>query len=306
MAKVVVVCGATASGKTALSVALAKRLNGEVVSADSMLVYKGLDIGTAKPTKEEMEGVPHYMLDVVAPTESFSVSNYEEMALPIVERLISEGKTPVICGGTGFYIQSLLYKSQFGNAGADEEIRLKYETLAVERGKEYVHSLLAEKDPLSAEKLHPNDLKRVIRALEIYDVTGKAKSEQKDEPIPRFDFLAVSVEYPRERLYDRINLRVEKMLEEGLVQEVQELLSNGITEDMQCMQGIGYKEVAEGLKKGWAEEEMKELIQKNTRNYAKRQQTFFKRMKNHVYLSPEDATAEKVEELIKNEVLCHA
>ena len=298
MPKVIVICGATASGKTALSVSLAKALNGEIISADSMLVYKGLNIGTAKPSQEEMDGIPHHLIDVVNPTEAFSVSDYENMALPIVERLLNEGKTPIICGGTGFYINSLLYKSQFGNVGADEAVRAKYEKLAEEMGKEYVHAILKEKDPESAEKLHYNDLKRVIRALEIYDVTGKAKSEQQDKPIPRFDFVAFSIEYSRETLYERINQRVDIMFEQGLVSEVQALLDNGVDEEMQCMQGIGYKEVAEGLRIGASEEEIKELIKKNTRNYAKRQQTFFKRMENHVYLPPESANIEEVKKYL--------
>ena len=298
MSKVLVICGATASGKTALSVACAKAFNGEIISADSLLVYKGLNIGTAKPTLEEREGVPHHMIDVVEPTESFSVSDYEEMALPIVERLLAEGKTPIICGGTGFYINSLLYKSQFGNVGANEELRAEYERLAEEKGKEYVYSILQEKDPESAKKLHYNDLKRVIRALEIYDVTGKAKSLQQDAPIPRFDFEAVSIDYPRDKLYNRINLRVEQMFAQGLMEEVQGLLRDGVTEDMQCMQGIGYKEIAEGMRMGQTEAEMMEIIKNNTRKYAKRQQTFFKRMQNHTYLSPENATVEEVEKLL--------
>ena len=298
MPKVLIICGATASGKTALSVDCAKRFNGEIISADSMLVYRGLDIGTAKPSQEERGGIPHHLIDVVEPTESFSVSDYEDMALPIVEKLLAEGKTPIICGGTGFYINSLLYKSQFGNVGANEEVRKKYEALAEEYGKEYVHAILGEKDPESAKKLHFNDLKRVIRALEIYEVTGKAKSLQQDVLTPRFDFVAVSVEHSRDILYNRINLRVDKMFEEGLLEEVQALLQKGVTEEMQCMQGIGYKEVAEGLRIGKTEAEIKELIKKNTRNYAKRQQTFFKRMGNHIYLSPDQATAEEVEKLL--------
>ena len=299
MPKVLVICGATASGKTSLAVACAKKLNTEIISADSMLVYKRLDIGTAKPTEEEKEGVLHHLIDVVEPTSDFSVSDYEKKALPIVEKLLSKGKTPIICGGTGFYIQSLLYKSQFGNVGANDEIREKYEKLAEEKGVEYVHSLLAKVDSESALKLHPNDVKRVIRALEIYEITGKPKSTQNDKQIPRFDFLSVSIEYPRETLYERINLRVEQMFANGLLGEVQTLLNQGVTTDMQCMQGIGYKEVAEGLQNGWTNEEIVELIQKNTRNYAKRQQTFFKRMQNHVFLSPEEATAEKVLALLE-------
>lgn len=298
MAKVLVICGATASGKTALSVACAKKFNGEVISADSMLVYQGMDIGTAKPSAEEREGVPHYMIDVVSPKETFSVSDYEKRALPILERILAEGKTPIICGGTGFYVNSLLYKRQFGNVGASQEIREKYERLAEEKGKEYVHSILREVDEESANKLHFNDVKRVIRALEIYEVTGKAKSLQDDTLTPRFDFVSVSIEYPREVLYERINRRVEIMFEQGLLDEVKDLLLGGVTEDMQSMQGIGYKEVAEGLRIGANLGEIKELIKKNTRNYAKRQQTFFKRMGNHVYLSPQEDNLSVIEQLL--------
>ena len=298
MAKVLVICGATASGKTALSVACAQKLNTEIVSADSLLVYKGLNIGTAKPTLDERAGIPHHLIDAVDAKENFSVSDYEDAALPIVENLLNEGKTPIVCGGTGFYINALLFKSQFGNVGANEEIRAEYERLASEKGKEYVHAILAEKDPESAKKLHFNDLKRVIRALEIYDITGKAKSLQQDDLTPRFDFLAVSVQYPREVLYRRIDQRVELMFEQGLLEEVRGLLAQGVEETSQCMQGIGYKEIAEGLRIGASVEEMKELIKKNTRNYAKRQETFFKRMPNHVYLPPEQATAEEVLKLL--------
>ncbi|MBO5412013.1 MAG: tRNA (adenosine(37)-N6)-dimethylallyltransferase MiaA [Clostridia bacterium] len=294
MAKVLVICGATASGKTALAIDCAKRFNGEIISADSMLIYRGLDVGTAKPSKEERAIVPHHMIDVVSPTESFSVSDYEEMALPIVENLLKQGKTPIICGGTGFYVNALLYKHQYGNVGANEEIRAKYERVANEQGVERLHEILREKDPASAEKLHPNDVKRVIRALEIYDVTGKAKSLQQDKPVPRFDFLAVSIDYPREALYERINTRVDWMFENGLENEVLSLQQSGVAETAQCMQGIGYKEVLDGIKQGLSLDEIKEWIKKNTRNYAKRQLTFFKRMENHLRLCPEDATTENI------------
>ena len=180
----------------------------------------------------------------------------------------------------------------------NEEVRLKYEKLALEYGKEYVYNILKEKDEKSAEKLHYNDVKRVIRALEIYEVTGKPKSMQCDEYVPRFDFVAVSIDYEREKLYSRIDLRVEQMFEQGLRSEVQTLLENGVTEDMQCMQGIGYKEVAEGLRTGVGEEEIKELVKKNTRNYAKRQITFFKRMQNHIKLAPHEATWDMVATLL--------
>lgn len=296
--KVLVICGPTASGKTALSVACAQKLNTEIVSADSLLVYQGLDIGTAKPSQEERGGVKHHMIDTVSPQASFSVSDYEAAALPIVESLLSQGKTPVICGGTGFYINALLYKSQFGGAGANAEIREKYEQILTQYGKERLHKILEDKDPESAKILHENDTKRVIRALEIYDTTGRPKSEQKDTLTPRFDFAAVSIDYPREALYERINLRVEQMFSDGLMTEVRGLLASGVERDAQCMQGIGYKEIVEGVEKGFSLEEIKELIKKNTRNYAKRQITFFKRMQNHYALYPQKATVEEVLNLL--------
>ncbi len=296
--KVLVICGATASGKTALAVSCAKQLNTEIISADSMLVYRDLSIGTAKPTEEEKSGIKHHLIDVISPMESFSVSDYERKALPILENLLSRGKTPIVCGGTGFYIQSLLYKSQFGGVGADATVREKYEKLKEEHGVTYLHALLREKDPQSAEKLHENDVKRVIRALEIYEITGKAKSAQCDGLTPRFDFVAVSIDYPRERLYERIDLRVEQMFDCGLMEEVDALLRSGVNASCQCMQGIGYKEIVEGRENGYAVEEIKELIKKNTRNYAKRQITFFKRMQNHVRLAPETARAEEVLKLL--------
>lgn len=289
MQKVLVICGSTASGKTSLAVECAKQLNTEIISADSMLVYKGLDIGTAKPTLQERDGIVHHMIDVVQPTAAFSVSDYEKAALPVLESLLSQGKTPIICGGTGFYINALLYKSQFGNVGANAQIRQKYEDILSRYGTAYLHAILQEKDPESAEKLHENDTKRVIRALEIYETTGKKKSLQADTLTPRFDFVAVSIEYPRETLYNRIDLRVEQMFDCGLLDEVQTLLKSGVTPDMQSMQGIGYKEVAEGLQNGWSTDKIKELIKKNTRHYAKRQITFFKRMQNHLRITPEQA-----------------
>ena len=292
--KILIICGPTASGKTALAVECAKLLDSEVISADSMYIYKGLDVGTAKPTIEEMQGVKHHVISVCEPNCEFSVSDYKKIATPIVDKLISQGKIPVICGGTGFYINSLLYDLSYGNSSANLEAREKYKKLAEENGNEHVYKILQEVDPESAEKLHFNDVKRVIRALEIYDVTGRAKSLQQDELLPRYDFVAVSIGYPRDKLYNRINLRVEKMFEEGLLQEVGNLLSIGVTEASQCMQGIGYKEIAEGLRTGATVAEMKELIKKNTRNYAKRQQTFFRRGENRVFLSPEEATAETV------------
>ncbi len=297
-AKVLVICGATATGKTALAVDCAHILDGEVISADSQLVYRGLNVGTAKPTYAEMQGVRHHMIDVVSAKDNFSVSDYEERALPILERLLSEGKTPIICGGTGFYVNSLIYSLGYGNAKADPAIRAKYEALLAERGKDYVFSRLKEVDPETAERLHPNDTKRVIRALEIFEASGRKKSEQNDELKPRFDYLAVAVDYPRDFLYKRIDCRVDVMFNSGLIDEVKGLIKQGIDQNCQSMQAIGYKEVIEGLKNGDNESTMRDIIKRNTRRYAKRQITFFKKLKGIVWLKPEQAKAKYISELL--------
>ena len=284
--RIPVICGPTASGKTSFTGELALRLGGEVISADCMLVYRGMDIGTAKPTEDEMRGVPHHMIDLLSPKEPFSVSDYAERALPLCNRLSAEGKVPVICGGTGFYIQSLLFARTNGNVGADESIRKKYERYASEKGTEALHAKLAAVDPESAEKLHPNDVKRVIRALEIYELTGIKKSAQADAPVPRFPYIAAAFAYPREELYVRINRRVDEMLAAGLVDEVEALLAQGVDESCQSMQGIGYKEVIKYLKNEINYSTMCDIIKQNTRNYAKRQITFFKKLPGILWLDP--------------------
>ena len=301
MNKVLVICGATASGKTSLAVECAKKLNTEVISADSQLIYKGLNVGTAKPTAEEMCGVKHHMIDIVEPTESFNVGNYRETALPIMKKLLSENKIPVICGGTGFYINSLLYDFSYGNIEGSEEVRRKYTEFLDQNGKEALFERLKEVDPQTAIKLHVNDVKRVIRALEIYELSGKRKSEQHDNMVSAFDYLAVAINFKREELYDRINKRVDTMLENGLVEEVEGLLSRGIDEKYQCMQAIGYKEVLACLKNGNLHSTMSGIIKQNTRHYAKRQIVFFKKLPNIVWLEPEQATAEYITELLNEQ-----
>ena len=286
--KTLVICGPTASGKTGFAVDMAEMLNGEIISADCMLVYKKLNIGTAKPTAEEMRNVPHHMIDIVEPTESFSVSDYADRALPLLASIRERGRLPVICGGTGFYIQSLLFERKLGGVPADATIREKYEAIAREKGKEYLHEILRSVDPESAEILHPNDQKRVVRALEIFELTGTKKSAQADSREPRYPYEAFALDYPREELYERIARRTQAMLDAGLVDEVRGLLAAGVPEDAQCMQGIGYKEVVECLKNNDLQSTMFDIILKNTRNYAKRQLTFFKRMPNLHWLKPSD------------------
>ena len=301
MKRVLIICGATATGKTALAVDCAKALGSEVISADSQLVYRGLRIGTAKPTAAEMRGVPHHLIDIVPADANFSVSDYEERALPIIDRLLKADKSPVVCGGTGFYVNSLLYNLGYGNVRADLSVRAKYEALLEERGKEHIHSLLSSVDPESAQKLHVNYVKRVVRALEIYEVSGRKKSEQNDELKPRFDYLAVAIDYPREQLYRRIDCRVDIMFNSGLIDEVRGLLNAGIDKNCQSMQAIGYKEVLEGLKNGLNDSTMRGIIKTNTRHYAKRQITFFKKLKGIVWLKPEEADADNVLRLLNGQ-----
>ncbi len=275
--KIIIICGPTASGKSDLALSVAKLLNTEIVSADSMYIYKDLNIGTAKPTTLEMQGIKHHMIDVVSPFDSFSVSDYRNIALPIINELLSKGKTPIICGGTGFYINSILYDFSYGNSQANLEIRDKYMKLAQEKGNEYVYNILKEFDIESANKLHPNDLKRVVRALEIYH-SGTKKSDIKDQLVPKFDYSAYSIGYNREILYSRINKRVDIMLKNGLIDEVKTLLNSGISKDNQCMQAIGYKEIIDYIEGNCSLEKAVEDIKLNTRHYAKRQITYFKKL----------------------------
>lgn len=295
--KLVIILGPTASGKTELSLEVAKRLNGEIVSADSMLIYKGLDVGTAKPTSEEMSVYPHHMIDIISPTDSYTVFDYSKKAKEIVDDILCRGKTPIICGGTGFYIKSIIYNLSYGNNADTSEIREQYKRLIEEKGKEYVFDILKEKDPQSAEKLHYNDVKRVIRALEICD-SGTVKSSLNDSLAPVYDFDAYTFDFDREELYQRINLRVDRMFQNGLLSEVQSLLDSGIDNSFQCMQGIGYKEVYSYIKGELSFDEMVELLKKNTRNYAKRQITFFKKFENLTHLDPKINLSKNVDLIV--------
>lgn len=298
--KILVVCGPTASGKTGFAVQMAKSFGGEVISADCMLVYRGFDIGTAKPTPAEMDGVPHHMIDIVGAGEAFSASDYEAMAKPVCERLLSENILPVICGGTGFYIQSLLFSRSLGHVGSSADVRQKYERVAIEEGNESLYARLCKIDPRSAEKLHPNDVRRVIRALEIYELTGRRKSDQQDGFVARYPYVAVAFDYPRSELYARIDRRVDRMLECGLVNEVQNLLSSGVSDAAQSMQGIGYKEVVQYLKNEISYSTMRDIIKQNSRNYAKRQITFFKKFPDIIWLDPHaEGNAATVREMLE-------
>ncbi len=286
--KILIICGPTASGKTEIALNVAEMLGTEIISADSMNVYKDLNVGTAKPDERERQRIKHHLIDVATPFDTFSVGDYREKAKPIVDSLINSGKIPVICGGTGFYINSILYDLSYGNVKGDLAVREKYFAMAENCGADTVYAVLKEKDPLSAEKLHPNDLKRVIRALEICE-NGVKKSDIADTLTPAYDYSAFSVDYDRDVLYQRIEKRVDKMIENGLVEEVEGLLDKGVSIKNQCMQGIGYKETYSYLSGEISLKDAIALIKLNTKHYAKRQITFFKKLPNLVWLKPDDA-----------------
>ena len=294
--KILIICGPTASGKTDLAVKCAKVLNSEVISADSINVYKGLDVGTAKPTESEKDGVIHHLIDVCDPDETFSVGDYREIAAPIVQKLTDSGKIPVICGGTGFYINSLIYKMSYGKVPADMTVREKYFSLAKEYRNEYVYQILKSKDEKAAEKLHYNDLKRVVRALEIVE-NGNKKSDIIDNKTPLYDYKAFMIDVPRDVLYKRIDDRVDKMIKNGLIEEVENLINKGITNKNQCMQGIGYKEIYSFITGKTDKKTAIEQIKLNTRHYAKRQLTFFNRQIDAIKL-PFDSADENVKRIM--------
>ena len=275
-----ILVGPTAIGKTDLSVELAKKLNGEIISADSMQIYKGMDIGTAKIREDEKKGIKHYLIDEVSPHVEFSVSDFQEKANGYIDEILKKDKLPMVVGGTGLYINSLIYDLNFSVSVSNWELRDKYTELAKIHGNQYVHDELRLVDPVSADRIHVNDIKRVTRALEVYHETGKPMAEYyKDfrKPNNEFDIVMIGLTMDREKLYDRINKRVNIMLEEGLIEEVKDLLDKGYDENLTSMQAIGYKEVMDYLKGGYSLEETIGIIKQGSRRYAKRQITWFKK-----------------------------
>ena len=278
--RVIVIVGPTASGKTAASIALAKRIGGEIISADSMQIYRHMNIGTAKPTLEEREGIPHYLFDVVEPEETFNVTRYQKMALTAIREILSHHKVPIIVGGTGLYVSTLIHGIEFSDVEEDPTFRAQMEQLAQEKGAATLHEELAKVDREAADKIDVNNVRRVIRALEIYHVTGKTKTEldnasQKEVP---YDYRVYGIQTEREVLYERINTRVDQMIEDGLLQEVQGLSQNHPLSQT-ALQGLGYKEVIAYFEGKISYEEMIEKVKQESRHYAKRQLTWFQREK---------------------------
>ena len=287
----IILTGPTAVGKTKLSIDLAKATGGEIVSADSIQVYRHMDIGSAKVTKSEMGGVPHHLIDVLDPTEEFNVVIFQKMAKEAVEGILNRGHIPVVVGGTGFYIQALAYDIDFTENDQDRTLRLELERIAGEKGGEYLHKMLEEVDPAAADQIHANNIKRVIRAIEFYRQTGTRISEhneaerKKSSPYQLFYYV---LNTRRSILYDRVERRVEQMMEQGLLEEVKKLAAMGCARDMVSMQGLGYKELLDHLEGRCTLEEAVYTIKRDTRHFAKRQLTWFKREKDVRWLNLPD------------------
>lgn len=309
MKKLLIIAGPTAVGKTDISIKLAKELNGEIISADSMQIYKYMNIGSAKISNREMQGIRHHLIDIIDPSEEFSVAEFKNMATKAIDDIIERGKYPIIAGGTGLYINSIICNYEFTGTYKDEEYRNYLKNVADEKGKDYVHELLKDVDKESYEKLYPNDLKRVIRALEVYKVTKKTISEINKGvnlyDIP-YDINYYVLNMNREKLYERINKRVDKMLLDGLVNEVVKLKDMGYNSDIQSMKGIGYKEILYYLDGKLTFDEAIELIKKGSRNYAKRQLTWFRKDKRAKWINKDlYKNDSEIVAQIKEDVLNH-
>ena len=299
----IVIAGPTASGKTALSVNIAKSVNGEIVSADSMQIYKYMNIGTAKPTEAEKQGIVHHMMDFLEPTQNFSVANYCPMAKGIIEDIYKRGKIPVMVGGTGLYIDSVVKGVDFGKESGDDKIRQEMEQLAKEQGNEAVHKILAKIDPETARKYHPNNLRRIIRAIEVYKTQGVTVSQkEKEEKSSPYHAIYFCIDWDRSVLYDRINRRVDMMVQEGLIDEVESLLKRDIDPASTAMQSIGYKEFYGYLRGDTTLDEAVSAVKQNTRHYAKRQLTWFRRNKNIYWLNPLGDMEKEALDIIEKEL----
>ena len=286
-----ILTGPTAVGKTELSIALAKKINGAVISADSMQVYRGMDIGSAKVTPEEMQGVPHYLIDVLAPEDEFHVVRFQEMAKEALQEIYEKKQIPIIAGGTGFYIQALLYDIDFTEQDEDTALRNHYAQLAKEHGNAYLHEMLRQVDPVSAEMIDANNVKRTIRALEYFEKTGEPISRHNEEERAKespYDFRYFVLTDERAHLYERIDHRVDLMLEAGLVEEVKRLRAQGCHKGMVSMQGLGYKEILSWLEGEISYEEAVYLLKRDTRHFAKRQLTWFRRERDVIWLNKPD------------------
>lgn len=296
-----VIVGPTAVGKTALSLKIAKQLGGEIVSGDSMQVYRGMDIGTAKVSRTERQEVPHHLIDIVDPDHPFSVAEFQERATEAIRDIASRQKLPILIGGTGLYIQAVTHAYRFSNADADPNVRARWREYVERHGNEALHEALRQVDPESAERLHPNDVRRIIRALEIVERTGKTMTEyhREQERTSPYDSLWIGLTMERDVLYARINERVDQMIQQGLIEEVNKLRQKGYTLDLVSMQGLGYKEIMMVLEGEWSVEEAVDTIKQRTRRFAKRQFSWFRRIEEiHWWdLTREASRVKKMDEI---------
>lgn len=303
--KLLVLGGPTAVGKTELSIKLAKELNGEIISADSMQIYKYMDIGSAKVTEQEMDGIKHHLIDVIEPNVPFSVADFKEYGEIALKNILSKNKFPIIAGGTGLYINSLTCNMTFTEAEKDEEYRLYLEKLSEEKGNDFVHEMLKEIDPISYKEIHANNRKRVIRALEVYKLTKKPFSSfnaGEDFYKSDYDVYYYVLTMNRDKLYERINKRVDIMIEKGLLEECIKLKEMGYTSDMQSMQGIGYKEILYYLENKISFEDAVNMIKQGSRNYAKRQLTWFRRDKRCIFLDKDVMSEDEILHKVLNDI----
>ncbi len=300
--KIIVICGPTASGKTALSIELAKKIDGQIISADSMQIYKEMDIGSAKPTKEEMQGIKHYMLDFVLPNKRYSVADYKKDAQTAICEIIKNGKTPIIVGGTGLYIDALIYNIEYQDIEFDEEYRKELEKEVQEKGLETMYELARQIDPEAMKNISKNDKKRILRILEIYKATKKTKTEQEIESRRnevQYNYQVYALNMPRQDLYERINKRVDIMINQGLVEEVEQILKK-YNEYPTALQALGYKEIKEYLEGILTKQEAIDKIKQETRRYAKRQLTWFRKNKQTMWLDAQAPKEENIEIIINN------
>ena len=285
--KIIVICGPTASGKTSLGIELAKQIDGEVISCDSMQIYKDLKIGTAKPDENEMQGIKHYMIDFVPPNKRYSVAEFKKDAENSIKQVLEKGKHPILVGGTGLYINSLIYGIEYQDTKIDYEYRNNLEKIVDNQGLEVLYKQALEIDPIAIKKISSNDKKRIMRILEIYHETGKTKTQQEIESRSKeieYDYKVFAINMDREKLYDRINKRVDKMIEQGLIEEVKEIMKK-YNEFPTAMQGLGYKEVVDYINDKYTKDELIEKIKMETRRYAKRQLTWFRKNNDTIWLN---------------------
>lgn len=301
--KILIILGPTAVGKSKLAIELAKKLDGEIISADSMQVYFGMDIGTAKPSREELEEVPHHLINIIPPDKNWSVSDFVTNARSIIEDIVKRGKLPIVVGGTGLYLNALIEGYAFPVIEANKEIRERLEGEAKSFGSLHLYERLKKVDPDSASNIHYNDLKRIIRALEVFEMTGKPISQlkSKDEENLPYETVIVGLDMDRKKLYERIEERIDGMLKAGLIDEVKGLITEGYDKKLTSMQAIGYKEVAEHLHGKYTYDELVNILKQNTRNFAKRQMTWFRRFKNVNWFDVEKLNIGDIIKLIKKE-----